>query len=226
MPIGLTPLASDIAGLAASALILAAYQIYLRRRTRQDPAYTVQAVNALARAAWVETVMRERRDILAVQTLRNSTMAATFLASTAVLLIIGVLTLSGQGDKLSTTWHALNLVGATHTELWLTKILLMLLDLLVAFFSFAQSIRLFHHVGYLLAIPIEAGHEFALPKHVAAQLNRAGRFYSIGTRAYHFTVPLLFWLFGPQFLFGTTIILVFALYHLDRAPRRDSDLVG
>jgi uncharacterized membrane protein len=59
-----------------------------------------------------------------------------------------------------------------------------------------------------------------------AQLNRAGIYYRVGMRAYYFTVPLLFWLFGPLLLLGATVLLVYFLYHLDRAPRRDSDLMG
>jgi hypothetical protein len=40
---------------------------------RGDPLYTIMAVTALARAAWVETIMTTaNREVLAVQTLRNS----------------------------------------------------------------------------------------------------------------------------------------------------------
>lgn len=220
------PFANDLLSFAISLLLIVGYHLYLRYRLRRDPAYSVQAVNNLVRRAWVDSVMHERRDVMAVQTLRNSIMAATFLASTAVLLVVGVLTLSGQGERLSETWHALNFIGATHTELWVVKLLLMLLDLIVAFFCAAMTIRLYHHAAYLINIPIEARLDFATPAHVAAIMNRAGRFYGIGMRAYYLTVPLLFWLFGPVFLLAATALLVFVLYHLDRAPKRDSDLVG
>jgi uncharacterized membrane protein len=161
-----------------------------------------------------------------VQTLRNSTMSASFMASTAVLLIIGVLTLSAQGDKLSGTWHSLNFLGQFAAEMWLFKLLVMLFDLLAAFFSFAMAVRLFHHIGYLVNVPLSPSNETAQLGHVVAQLNRAGIYYRIGMRAYYFTVPLLFWLFGPLLLLGATVLLVYFLYHLDRAPRRDSDLMG
>ena len=39
-------------------------------------------------------------------------------------------------------------------------------------------------------------------------------------------VPLLFWLFDPLLLVGATTALIFFLYHLDRAPRNDKDLMG
>ncbi len=216
---------NDLVALLLSVVVFFAYQWHVNRRSRIDPHYSIQQVINAARVAWVETVMKERRDILAVQTLRNSIMAASFLASTAILLIIGVLTLSEQGDKLSSAWHALNFIGHVAPQIWLVKLLAMLLDLLVGFFSFAMAIRLFHHVGYLLNVPI-GSHDFAQPVHVAAQLNRAGRFYSIGTRAYYLLVPLLFWLFGPHFLIIATLLLVWVLFHLDRSPRRDEDLIG
>jgi uncharacterized membrane protein len=215
----MTPYLFDIGGFALSAFLLAFYNFFLMRKERRDPAYTVRAVNTMARTAWVENVMAERRDILAVQTLRNSTMAATFLASTSVLLIIGVLTLSGQGDKLDATWHTLNIYGARHTELWILKLLFLLLDLFFAFFSFSMSIRVFNHVGYMINVPLSLNHKSISPAHVASHLNRAGRFYSLGMRAYYYAVPLVFWLFGPHFMLLATLGLLFVLYRIDRAPK-------
>lgn len=210
---------SDIASFTVSVGLLAAYQIYLRLRLARDPGYSVQGVNAMIRATWVEEIMRKHEGILAVQTLRNSMMAAVFLASTAVLLIIGVLTLSEQGDKLRTAWQAFDVLGAASEQLWLTKMLLLLVDLLVAFFSFAMAIRLFHHVGYMINIPPRE-QPFALSAaHVAAHLNRAGWFYSVGMRAYYYIVPLVLWLFGPLLMLGGTMVLVLALYWLDRTPQ-------
>lgn len=208
----------DLASFIASAALIISYHLFLRAKIKKNPTYTVQTINTIARTAWVETVMHEKKDILAVQTLRNSTMAATFLASTSVLLIIGVLTLS-EGDKLQASWHVLNTVSDKHPELWLMKILSLLLDLFVAFFSFSMSIRIFNHVGYLINVPLELKHMMITPAHVATHLNRAGKFYSIGMRAYYFTVPLVFWLFGPHFMFASTIGLLIVLYRIDRAPR-------
>jgi uncharacterized membrane protein len=218
--------ATDLLSFTTSAGLVLAYQRYLAWRTRTDPASSAHDIMLAARAAWVASVMRERRDILAVQTLRNSTMSASFMASTAVLLIIGVLTLSAQGDKLSGTWHALNFLGQTSTEMWLFKLLVMLFDLLFAFFSFAMSVRIFHHIGYLINVPLNLAMEAAQIRQVEAHLNRAGTYYRIGMRAYYLTVPLLFWLFGPTWMLGATLAMVYFMFHLDRTPKRDTDLMG
>ena len=207
----------DAAAAGLGALILAGYHGWLLWRVRRQPAYTVQSIHALARSAWVESVMKNGRDILAVQTLRNSTMAATFLASTAILLIVGVLTLSGQSDKLEIAWNALNSFHATDPSLWLIKLLALIVDLSFAFFSFTLAIRKFHHVGYLLNVPEDGRHPLLTPAYVAAYLNRAGSFYTLGMRAYYFLLPLVFWLFGPVLMVVASVALVAILYRLDRA---------
>lgn len=81
--------------------------------------------------------------------------------------------------------------------MWLFKLLMMLFDLLFAFFAFSMSVRLFHHLGYSINVPLSLGLAQAQSAQVVAQMNRAGIFYRIGTRAYFYIVPLLFWLFGP-----------------------------
>ena len=215
----LQSITNDIVGFLVSALLVVAYHLYFRHKIGLDPAYSVQSVNRIARTAWVETIMNdEKNGVLAVQTLRNSTMAATFFASTAVLLIIGVLTLSEQGEKLEAHWHVLNMVGAINPVIWMVKLLLLLLDLFVAFFSFSMCIRIYNHVGFMVNIPLRLNHKMITPAHVASHLNRAGHFYSLGMRSYYYLIPLVFWLFGPHFMFMATVAMLVFLYRIDRAP--------
>jgi uncharacterized membrane protein len=210
----------ELGALALSVMLLAAYHLYLLLRLRRDPDYTIQAVNRVVRAAWVESVMQdEQRGILAVQTLRNSTMAATFLASTSILLVIGTLNLSSQPENLGAIWHVTEFLGKQDPELWLIKLVFLIVDFFVAFFSFSTSIRLFNHVGYQICVPHDVRPNGLTPTKVAVHLNRAGRYFSIGMRAYYFSVPLLFWLFGPYMLLLASVVLCVTLYRLDRTPK-------
>ena len=87
----------------------------------------------------------------------------------------------------------------------------------VAFFCFSLAVRLYNHVGYL----INAGGDPRLsptPAFVARLLNRGGRYYSLGMRAYYLSVPLVFWLFGPWYLVISACGVVAVLFHVDRAP--------
>lgn len=218
-PSWITVFGNDLFSFLLCVLLLAAYHVFMVYKVRKDPTYTVQAINAVARAAWVETMMAQGKpDVIPVQTLRNSTMAATFLASTAVLLTIGVLTLSSQGDRLTSisSWHALNPFGAKQSGLWMGKLMLLLMDLFVAFFSFTQSIRMYNHVGYMINVPPSPNYKAISPRNVAFHLNTAGNYYSIGMRAFYFTVPLVFWLFGPHFMVASAFLLIAVLYKIDR----------
>lgn len=210
----------DLAAAILSLAALGGYQVYLRWRLRQDPLYTVHAVNVIARNAWVEMVMNhEKPDVLAVQTLRNSVMASSFMASTAILLLIGALSLVGSSDNAGSILHALNITGETGNQITAVKLVCLLFDFFIAFFCFAMSVRFFNHVGYMITIPAGHGAGPLSPGLAAAYLNRAGLFYVLGLRSFFYSVPLVFWMFGPHLMVAATILLIAALYPLDRAPR-------
>ena len=211
----------DLIALLLSITLLGLYSLYLRFRLRQNPHYTVQAVNRHARTQWVLSMMEDpQRNIVGVQTLRNATMAATFMASTAVLLIIGTLNLSGDANKLMNTWHVLNFFGSSHPGLWIIKLLSLVTDFFVAFFAFSLSVRLYNHVGFHISVPPGGRTPHLNPQTVAVHINRAGYYYSIGMRAYYFSVPLVFWLFGPVFMLLATFVLIAVMYHIDRSPQQ------
>ena len=216
------PYLNDLIALLATIMIIAAYHIYLRMLSRRESSAVLQEVAVRARTAWVHTMMSDAsHGVLAVQTLRNSSMAATFLASTSVLLMIGVMTLTGQSPALKETWHFLNFTGTLHPGVWLTKLLCLLLVLFFAFFNFSNAIRIFNHVGYMInvrgsaAVPEFAAHA------VAGNLNRGGRYFSLGIRAFYYLIPLICWLFGPLFMVASAIILVTVfLRRVDCIPRK------
>ncbi|MBF0462892.1 MAG: DUF599 family protein [Magnetococcales bacterium] len=64
-------------------VMVASCYVCLTRREKRHPDYSIRSVIQQAREQWVENVMRQPGlEVLAVQTLRNVTMASTFLAST------------------------------------------------------------------------------------------------------------------------------------------------
>lgn len=214
---------TDVMAFAISAAVVAAYYGFLNMKVRANPTYTIHGVNALARSLWVEHIMRNpSRDIMAVQTMRNFIMGSSLMASTAALLIIGTLTLSGQAENIAQSWHALSLKGSFATELWIIKVMFLLLDFIVAFFAFAMSVRLANHVVFMVNVPEHGAHHNLSPKAVARRLHRAGNMFAVGMRAFFFAVPLVFWLFGPYFLLLSSVALVIALYHLDRCEPEDT----
>jgi uncharacterized membrane protein len=221
----ITPYIGESIGLLASLALIASYHVYLRARLRRNPNYTIQAINHAARASWVEYVMANNsKDILAVQTLRNSTMAATFLASTAILLIIGVLNLSQHGEAFSNVLSTINPQEMPGGYLWSIKLLPLMIAFFWSFFCFTLAVRMFNHVGYLIN-SVNGGRLAITPLYVSTILNRGGSYYSLGMRSYYMSVPLVFWLFGPGYIVLASIGLITVLYHIDRSPKVDQTLV-
>jgi uncharacterized membrane protein len=201
----------EIGAAVASLLIVGGYRAYVHLRSKIDPGHTIQLVINRARSAWVERMMRDDLGILAVQTLRNSIMVATFFATTAVALVVGTITLSTQSDALR---RASETMAASHEGLWFLKAMFLLVDMLCAFFFFSQSIRLLAHVSLMISTPVEVVSSAT----VSNLLIRAGRYHTRGMRCYYYAAPLLFWLFGPLYLVLASCGLVVALYFLDRSP--------
>jgi uncharacterized membrane protein len=206
----------DGAALLVSILLVAGYYLLLWLRVRKDPTSSIHGINEIARAQWVESVMTQPgKDVMAVQTLRNFLMGASLMASTATLLIIGTLTLSGQAENIGRSWHLLNQLGSHAAELWIIKVLCLLLAFIVAFFAFTMAVRLANQVVFMVNIPESAVHPALGIASVAKRLNQAGWHFSIGMRAFLFAVPLVFWLFGPMLLVLATLGLVLVLHRLD-----------
>ncbi len=211
----------DIICFLISAGIFTAYHLFIRWKLKTNPRYSFYGATTLAKTAWAVNIVEEKKDILAVQTFRNWTMAATFLASTSILLAVGLLTLSGQSDKLGQTWHSLNLFGSIAQSTITLKLLTILGNLFVAFFSFSFSIRLFSHVGFIINTPPMDGNYGTSMTFIAMQLNKAGSYFHIGMHAYYFLVPLIFWLFGPIFMLCSTIFVVIIISHIEKTPKLD-----
>jgi uncharacterized membrane protein len=207
----------DALAFLASAFLVAAYYVRLVARTRRDPTSSIHGVNELARSLWVRNVMgNSGKDIMAVQTLRNFIMGATLMATTAAFLILGTLTLTGQAESISRSWHVSSGYGSSSAELWIFKVLCLLAVFITAFFAFAMAIRLANHVVFMVNVPGPWSHPALTPEGVADRLNGAGRHFATGMRAFFFAVPLVFWLFGPVFLVIASAGLVIALHRLDR----------
>jgi uncharacterized membrane protein len=199
--------------LSAGALILYHVRLYLRaRKTPQD---TAIGVGNHARRAWAQSIMDEKRDILAVQTLRNWIMASTFLASTAILISLGLVASAFRTDITASASHALNLFGHPSETLWMLKLLALAALFFYAFFNFTLAIRYYNHACLIVNVPL--GKDPAASVACAAEiLNHGALHYTLGMRGFYLAIPLGLWLFGPLWMLGGTVLILLVLYRLDR----------
>jgi len=214
----------DLIAFTISCISMLIYYVYLSRRTRRIPDSSLHAINAIIRERWVMMIMSSsKRDVLAIQTLRNSVMAASFMATTAMLLIIGVLNLSEKIEAWSHDWSPLLLSCTASSDLWQIKLGVLLLSFAIAFYHFSMAIRFFNHVGYMINLSFESTIDKDLYQQTCIYLNRAGRYYSFGTRTFFFSLPIISWFFGPCFLILGTLVLISGLTLIDKAPKKPVD---
>lgn len=197
-------------------LLLIAYHLLLYRRIRSDPLSTSQGLAQRTRVLWVRAIIKGGKDILAIQTLRNWTMSATFLASAAILIGLGILNIAVTADKQGAlSLQLMSEFGSGHPGMWIGKLILLSADFLFAFFNFMLAVRYYNHTGFMINLPAEDNSEIHVDD-VIEILNRGGSHYTLGMRGYYLAIPLALWLFGPLWLLGGTLVLIATLYRLDR----------
>jgi uncharacterized membrane protein len=191
------------------------YHVHLVYKVRRDPLSTSIGITNNLRREWIQNVMVEKRDILAVQTLRNWIMAASFLASTAILIALGTVNIAIWPERISALSHTLNLLGSRNETFLAFKILLLILDFFFAFFNFTLAIRYFNHVNFGVNVPEKEGslanHDF-----MTEVINRGSLHYTLGMRGYYLAIPMALWLFGPTWFLSGTVFLIWVLFKLDR----------
>jgi len=214
---------------SASFLILIIYHVRLVYLVRRRPLTTSIGVTDHLRGHWVESVMADQRDILAVQTLRNWVMASSFLASTAILICLGIISVAATPEKIAEITPSLNELVREHRVLWLFKLMTIIVDFFVIFFNFTMAIRAFNQVNFLINVPPTLAHKIT-PDYVAGILSHATFHYTVGMRGYYIGVLLVLWLFGPIWMLLGTIILIAFLSRLDHnippPPGTQPDLGG
>jgi uncharacterized membrane protein len=198
----------ELALLGASVALLLVYRFFHARRARLDPSTSTRALHNRMRDDWVRAMTTAGdKGILAVQTLRNSVMASSFMASTAALALAGSLGFASEADKLSAAWHVEHDI-AMASALFPVKVFLLLGAFFVSFLLFSLSIRLYNHASYAIALP--EGRES-----VARYLNRAGRLYGDGLRVFYMAFPVVAWLFDAHMLLAATAGVLLIRWHLD-----------
>jgi len=194
-------------------LVLVAYEAALALTRRRHPERLARSAYAALREEWFATVSaHEGSELLAVQTLRNAMMSATVTASTAVLALMGTLTLAAP------SLHAgLNDTAGTpqiNTRLALELVLMALL--FASGLCSAMALRYYQHAGFIVAMRV--GSPARLRRHGAgaSAVRRAGQLYSWGWRYLVLVVPVLASMLEPAAGPVAALAIVAALFHFDR----------
>jgi uncharacterized membrane protein len=209
---------TEWANIVACLIVLALYEHYIRWVTSRTPMKTARSVHAAIRSNWVKSVMsRPGTEILVVQTLRNSVMAASFMATTTVLALSATLTLGGAGGPKNELWQSAR-AGNSESIVFAAKLLLLAGSFFISFLFLAMAVRFFNHVAYLITGSASSDESTRQQALVIAYLNHAGHYYSVGLRTFFACIPFLAGLFSGFLMLPATLVLILILYWFDRVP--------
>lgn len=211
---------TEIVFCAATFAVLTAYHIYWLYQVRRAPLATYRGVTKHLRRVWVESIINEKRDILSVQTLRNWIMAASFLASTAMILGLGIMGFLFKPEHVSEIPFDLTLMFFQIKTLFMVKLMVLMGHFFFAFFSFTLSIRYMNQINFMINVPVECD-PLLTPEFIAHTLEMGMAHYTMGMRAFYLSVVVTLWLFGPIWMFLGSLVLIFVLYKLDHCCALD-----
>jgi uncharacterized membrane protein len=189
--------------------LLGSYHLVMLRRLRTHPSTTLMGRHRQVRALWVRMRGGRDRELEVVQAMRNLIMAASLLASTAVLVAGALLGAVFSGAAPSGFVTSLNSLGVDSPIVWEVKALLLAAVYFGVFVSFTLAIRSFSYVG-LMVPSDEIG-----PEEVDEEMERGALGFSLGIRGFYISLPLILWLLGPLWMLAGTVLLVVFLRQID-----------
>ena len=185
------------------------YETIVALMERRDPHRLARRAHASLREEWFAAVSAQPgSEILAVQTLRNSLMSATMTASTAVLGLLGTITLAAPnlrtslGESIS-FWPVLT----PRLVIELTLMVLLFASLLCS----AMAVRYYNHASFICAMPVGSASRRHWSANGSAYVRRAGILYSWGLRHLLLVAPVVAFILhplaGPFTAFGMVMVL-------------------
>jgi hypothetical protein len=196
--------------------ILALYEVALLLARRRNPEGLARSAHAALREEWLTAVSSQSgSEILAVQTLRNSLMSATMTASTAVLGLVGTVTLTTS--TLHATFGATP-GGAPEFTARLALVFVLMALLFASLVCSAMSVRYYNHAGFIVSMPVGSAQRRRWSAVGTSHLRRAGKLYSWGLRHLVLVGPILAAIVHPAAGPVAALVAVVVLSGFDRIP--------
>jgi len=146
--------------------------------------------------------------------------SGTLFASTTILIMVGIVAMLGNIDRLMAVISGLSFAAPTSPELLELKVFVLLGVFVYAFFKFAWCLRQFNYSLILIgAAPWREDCDDEIradyPVRTARVLTRASGTFNRGLRAYYFGLATLTWFVQPWAFVVASLWVLLVLYRRD-----------
>ncbi|WP_291298527.1 DUF599 domain-containing protein [Elioraea sp.] len=177
------------------------------------------------RRRWMRAMVGRDVRVFDAVVIGNLMSSGTFLATTAIFILGGLVAMLGASDMGLRVVGALPFAATTSEGLWEIKIGLLLVIFMAAFFELTWSLRQFNYCQIIVGgIGREADEAaFAQAETAARVANRAAKHFNTGLRAYYFGLAALAWLIHPLALVAASLLVLAELHRREfRSVVRDA----
>ncbi len=171
------------------------------------------------RVDWMRELLKRDLRVSDASIIGNLERHVSFMASTSVLILAGLLTVMANSDQVANLFSDLPFISDISNQLLQAKLLLLSIIYIYAFFTFTWALRQFGFCGVLIggapvAEEINLSNEdcdlFAL--HCGKILDQASHSYNFGLRSFYYSMAMLAWFIHPLLFILATTTVVTILY--------------
>lgn len=201
------------------------YAAFARQRAKSS--YNLAAVLQVYRKRWMEEMLRRQNRIADTALLASLERNVSFLASTAIFIIAGLVTIMASVEQIHATLMSLPFTNADLTSKQLQfKICLLIAIYVYAFFTLTWAMRQYGFCAVLLGAAPVVDDVSVTPEQTrrfvstaAKVIDHAGHSYNYGLRAYYFSLSVLPWLFNTWLFMFTVAVVTAVLYRREFKSR-------
>lgn len=200
------------------------YAWFSRRHSKRK--HRLQSALECYIAGWMKVLLRRDGRIADTSVVGNLERTATFLASSSLLIIAGLVTVLGASDSATDFLLELPYTDYFSSRGWQGKVLFLVFIYVYAFFTFTWCIRQYGFMSILIgSAPLfdddsyteEQRQKFA---ETGTKLVRLAVYsFNMGLRAYYFSLSLLLWFIHPYGFMVASTWVVAVLYRREFRSR-------
>ncbi|XLS90836.1 hypothetical protein HN51_066844 [Arachis hypogaea] len=196
-----------------SLFITIGYHAYLCHSIKNKPSRTTFGLNKLRRTSWALNLNQgdDKKNMLTVQSMRNTLMEAIFIASITILINMALAALSNNAYSARHSVFTSIFFGSKSDKIITLKYGSTSLCLVLSFLFSSMAIGFLIDANFLM----NTHGEFLSWNYTQTILERGFTFALIGSRFFCVSVPLMLWMLGPVTVFIASLGLVCLLHEFD-----------
>lgn len=195
------------------------YHFFYIYKSHGPRSRTREGVINFYRFLWLESIIREGNQILAIQTIRNLTMTNTFFVS-LVMILIGAI-----GSIFSVNLNWISSMESGNYLLFLEhhpvaiKLLVAQLFLLISAFNFTFVLRILYNLNFTASSTLntEISKRFRME-----QITRQATHFMTGIRSLYFFFAPMIWILNSWLMMTFVLAVIALLYRFDFVKATDA----